>query len=137
MSTSEARTVSVSIARPAGEAYAYLADPARFPEWSDFITALRRDGEQWVATTRSGEVRMIFAPRNDFGVLDHDVVVSPDLTVHVPMRVVKNGEGSEVLFTVFRQPGMQPAEYEADVEMVRSDLLNLKRVLEGEPGGRA
>jgi uncharacterized protein YndB with AHSA1/START domain len=128
----EARTISVSIARSPSEVYEYLADPARFPEWSVFITAMRREADHWRALTQHGEVRMSFTPRNALGVLDHDVLVNPQLTVHVPMRVVKNGEGSEVLFTIFRQPGMSAQDYDADVALVRTDLLSLKRLLERE-----
>lgn len=127
-----ARTVSVSINRPSAEVYEYLADPAYFPEWSAFITRIRRDGADWLAATLAGEARISFAPRNAFGILDHHVTVSPQQTVYVPMRVVKNGEGAEVIFTVFRLPGMSDRQYEEDAAMVLADLANLKRVMERE-----
>jgi hypothetical protein len=71
-----------------------------------------------------------FAAPNELGVLDHDVVVSEELVVHVPMRVVANQGGSEVLFTVYRQAGMSDAEFAADVALVEQDLASLKAVLE-------
>lgn len=126
----EARTVSVSVARPAREVYVYLANPVHLPDWSGFITHISPDGEDWIARTPAGQVRIRFTPLNDLGVLDHDVSVNPQLTVHVPMRVVRNAEGCEVMFTVFRQPGMSANDYEADIGMVRRDLLNLKRLIE-------
>lgn len=127
----EARTVSVSIARSPGRVYDYLADPARFPEWSVFVTGMRQDGNAWIATTPGGEVRMTFTPRNAFGILDHRVEVNPQLSVQVPLRVVPNGEGSEVLFTVFRLSGMSDTAFEADIGLVRTDLGRLKAKLEG------
>ena len=70
-----------------------------------------------------------FAGRNELGVLDHDVRVG-DATVHVPMRVVANGGGSEVLLTAFRRPGMSDEEFAADVAAVEKDLAALKTLLE-------
>lgn len=129
----EARTVSISIARSADDVYAYLAEPARIPEWSEFITKIRRDGDQWIATTATGEQStMIFVPKNHHRVLDHDVIVSPTLTVHVPIRVLRNGEGSEVIFTIFRLAGMDDAAFAKDIAMVETDLRGMKRVLEGK-----
>jgi hypothetical protein len=125
-----ARTLSVSIARPSAEVYAYLAQPARFPEWSKFITAMRPDGDTWLATTTAGEVRIRFVPRNAFGLVDHTVTVTPGVEVFVPLRVIPNQAGSEVLFTVFRQPAQDDAQYDQDLALVATDLAHLKQVLE-------
>jgi hypothetical protein len=128
----EARTVSVSLERSAAAVYNYLSDPASFPKWSLFITDIRNDGNGWLVTTPNGTVRMTFTSKNEFGVLDHHVTVNPQRRVYVPMRVVSNGDGSEVLFTVFRAAGMSDDEYEKDIAMVRTDLARLKRTLESE-----
>jgi hypothetical protein len=37
---------------------------------------------------------------------------------------------AKVLFTVFRLPGMNEAQFAEDLEMVATDLAGLKRVLE-------
>ena len=46
------------------------------------------------------------------------------------MRVVPNGAGSLVTFTLFRHEGMSDAECERDAGMIQSDLQVLKRVVE-------
>ena len=46
-------------------------------------------------------------------------------------RVLPNGDGSEVLITVFQQPEMTEAQYQQDLGLVKRDLERLKRVLEG------
>ena len=46
------------------------------------------------------------AQKNDFGILDHTMIPTPGVEVFVSMRVVPNGSGSEVIFTLFQQPGM-------------------------------
>lgn len=46
------------------------------------------------------------------------------------MRVVPNGDGSEVVFTLFRQPGMTDEQFAADAAWVAKDLAALKAVFE-------
>ena len=127
----ESRTVSISIKRRPEEVYEYLVDPANFPKWSVFIKAIRLEGNEWIATTPEGTVRIRFTPRNEFGILDHYVTVNPQIQVYVPMRVLANPENdSEVIFTVFRLPGMSVEQYNDDIGMVLTDLAGLKRELE-------
>lgn len=47
------------------------------------------------------------------------------------MRVVANGEGSELMFTLFQLPGMSDEQFGQDAGMVETDLRTLKVVLEG------
>ena len=129
----ESRTISMSIKRRPAEVYEYLADPANFPKWSVFIKEIRKEGSEWIATTPESTVRIRFTPRNEFRILDHYVTVSPQIQMYVPMRVLANPENdSEVIFTVFRLPGMSDEQYKDDIEMVLADLTGLKRVLENK-----
>jgi uncharacterized protein YndB with AHSA1/START domain len=127
----ESRTVSVTIRRPPQDVYAYASDPSVLPDWS-FVESVEPIEDGWVATVPGGARSIMrFSPPNELGVLDHDVEVGKGVVVHVPMRVVNNGEGSEVLFTVFRLPEMSDTEFDADVEMARTDLRALRDLLEG------
>jgi hypothetical protein len=129
-----ARTLSVSIAAPATDVYAFAADPRRLPEWATGLGSAPTplpDGA-WRVETPAGPMRVRFAPANDFGVIDH--VVTP-LTgggpaVDVPLRVIPNGDGSEVVITIFQQPGMSDEQYAADGALVQADLGRLKHALE-------
>jgi hypothetical protein len=84
--------------------------------------------------TSLGEARFSFAPANDMGVLDHDVEL-PGGIFHNPMRVIPNGAGSEVLFTVVQFPGISDEQFEADLNTVRADLNKLRTVLEHRHAG--
>jgi hypothetical protein len=75
-------------------------------------------------------VRFAFAPRNDLGVLDHYLTLNSGEVIYVPMRVIADESGSEVVFTVRRRPGMTDDEFKADGDAVAADLARLKRVLE-------
>jgi hypothetical protein len=128
---SETRHLSVSIDRPAADVYEYAADPANVPRWAPGLarTVEHVDG-QWFADSPMGRITFAFAPRNDFGVLDHDVTMPSGEVVHNPMRVLADGSGSEVVFTLRRRPEMSDDEFELDAAAVLADLVALKRVVE-------
>ena len=129
----EARYVSVSIERPPADVYAFAADPENLPRWASGLGgSIRESGGEWIAEGPMGQIKIRFAPPNDLGVLDHDVTLPTGETVHNPMRVVPNGAGSELTFTLFRRPDMTDEQLEKDAEWVRKDLLKLKALLEGE-----
>ena len=75
-------------------------------------------------------MKIRISPKNDFGILDHTMIPAPGAEVFVPMRVVPNGGGSEVIFTLFRQPGMADENFAKDQGMVEQDLATLKQVME-------
>jgi hypothetical protein len=42
--------------------------------------------------------------------------------IYVPMRVIPNGGGSELMFTLFRRPELTLEMFNEDAETVQSDL---------------
>jgi hypothetical protein len=80
--------------------------------------------------TPEGQVVVDFAPRNEFGVVDHRVTTPSGETVYVPMRVIADGDGCEVVFSLRRQPGMSDADFERDEAAVSADLAKIKEILE-------
>jgi hypothetical protein len=63
-------------------------------------------------------------------VLDHHVALPDGTEVYVPMRVVANGSGSEVVFTLYRTQGMSEEILARDIGLVSKDLAVLKGLLE-------
>lgn len=124
--------VSVSIARRPADVYAFVSDPRNLPQWASGLarSEVKRDGDAWIVEAPFGTVTIRFAERNSFGVLDHDVELASGGVVHNPMRVVPNGEGSEFIFTLFRQPGMSDARFSEDRMTIEKDLAKLKELLE-------
>lgn len=125
-----ARTIGTTIARPLDEVYGFLLRPQSFARWASGLGhgLVARDG-RWFTHTPEGEVEVRFTPDNPFGVLDHRVLL-PAGEIAVPMRVVANGGGVEVLVTVFRRPGMDDDRFAADCAWVARDLAALKALLE-------
>lgn len=123
--------VSVSIDRPAAEVYEFASNPANLPRWAAGVSgSIKKVGDDWVAESPMGEVKIKFADRNSFGVLDHDVTLPSGETFYNPMRVFPNDDGSEVVFTLYRRPGMSDEAFTADADMISSDLRTLKSLLE-------
>src|SRR5688572_5213829 len=111
-------TVSVGIAVDPGVVYAWASNPANFPVWAPgFVNSIEKQGNYWIAQTTLGEAKFRFAAQNDLGVLDHDVEL-PSGTFHNPMRVIPNGRGSEVLFTLIQQPGVSDEQFKIDMDTV-------------------
>jgi hypothetical protein len=126
-----ARTIRVSIACPFDRAYAFAHVPENFALWAaGLANSLRRDGDRWIADTPAGEAEVRFSPRNDHGVLDHHVLLPGKADISIPLRMIPNGEGTELIFTLFRQPEMDDAAWDRDEGLVRADLETLRRLLE-------
>ncbi|WP_369137867.1 SRPBCC family protein [Modestobacter versicolor] len=128
----ESRHLTVSIDRPAAAVYAYARDPAHLPRWAAGLAdGIRRERGEWVADSPMGRVLVRFVPVNEYGVLDHDVVLPDGTTTTNPLRVLADGpDRSEVVFTVRRAPGTPDEAWAADTDAISTDLQTLKRVLE-------
>src|SRR5688572_8837716 len=112
------RTVSVSIDCPPPQVYDFVADPANLPRWAAGLgRSVSKVDDEWIVQTSSGPMGIRFVERNDLGVLDHRVALASGEEILVPMRVVPNAGGSEVLVTVFRLPGMSAATFARDVTL--------------------
>jgi hypothetical protein len=132
MPCAEARTLSVSIDREPSAVVEFVSDPRRLPAWAPgFARSVRRDASGWIVETGDGEIRVEFVPANAFGVVDHRVS-GDGLDVLVPMRVVPNADGSEVLFTVVRPAASSDSDFARDIALVAADLQRLKDLLEAD-----
>jgi len=129
--THQAHNISISIERDPAAVYDFASRPENFPRWaSGLATSIEAEGDHWVAATPEGPVQVRFTPRNEYGILDHHVTMPGGVDVYVPMRVVENGAGSEVIFTLFRTPGMSDEVLARDAAWVEKDLEALKQMLE-------
>ena len=127
----QSRHVSARIDRPIDEVYDYASNPASLGEWAAGLgSSFKQVDGQWVIDSEEGRTLLTFAPRNAFGVLDHWVTTPQGQTVYVPLRVIADGSGCEVVLTVRRLPEMSDQDFERDVAAVAADLATLKQVLE-------
>ena len=125
--TFPARYIATSINASFEAVYAFASDPKNLPVWA---SGIGDDVEQRDGTWYAGEWAIEFAPRNELGVLDHTVTTPNGDTFFNPMRTFANGSGSEVVFTLYRLPGVDDAAFEADAATIAKDLDTLKTLLE-------
>ena len=111
--------------------YAFATNGENLPRWASGLgQSVRRVGGDWVAEGPLGQIKVQFTAPNDFGVVDHDVTFPSGVTVHNAMRVVPNGPGSTVIFTLLRPPGTSEAQFNDDAQWVEKDLTSPKELLE-------
>ena len=128
----KSKTLTISINCKSAKVYEFVSNLENMPRWAKtFCRSIKKSDGEWVIETPQGLMGIRIAPRNDFGILDHAVAPAPGVEVFVPMRVVPNGDGSEVIFTLFQQPGMSDQDFTRDQGMVEQDLATLKQVMEG------
>jgi hypothetical protein len=126
------RTFSVSINRDWQALYEQIWRPEYFLKWATGLaqSELRQSENGWLADGPDGPIRIRFAPHNEHGVMDHFVETPDGNEVYIPLRVIQNGEGAEVMLTLFRQPEMDEERFSADAKWVVRDLKALKALVE-------
>ena len=126
-----ARHISIAIRKPSAVVYEYASNPLNLPCWaSGLSSSVTKSGSSWVADSPMGKVRIEFCEPNPFGVIDHEVILETGQRFLNPLRVLSNWEGSEVVFTLFKQDTMSGEDFERDAALVKKDLEKLRELLE-------
>ena len=127
----KSRTMNTSINSNPQIVYDFVSNLENLPRWaSNTFPSIKEVNGEWVVDTSQGQNKVMLAERNNFGILDHYVKLTSGVEVYVPMRVVKNGDGSEVMLTVFQTPEMTDERYAKDIKTVEKDLNHLKTIIE-------
>ena len=127
------RHVSISINHSADKVYEFASDPENLPKWAAGISgSIKNVNGEWIAESPMGMVKIKFADKNKFGILDHDVTLPSGETFYNPMRVFPNKGGSELIFTLYQRPGMSDRDFRNDEEQIKTDLEKLKALVEKE-----
>jgi len=129
--TFKSQHISVSINRSADQIYEFASNPGNLPKWAAGLSgSIKNVNGDWIAESPMGRVKIKFADKNKFGILDHDVTLPSGAKVYNPMRVFPNNDGSELIFTLYGRPGMSDQMFAEDAEAVARDLEKLKTLLE-------
>ena len=126
------KNISITINIPANEVYKFASNPENLPKWVDFVKSMKKENNIWFADTDLGKIKIEFAPQNDFGIIDHLVTLSNGEIVNNPLRVIKNGKGCELIFTLFWMPNRTEEEFNQDAKAVESDLKTVKKIMESD-----
>jgi hypothetical protein len=133
LSYANSRHVSISISNSAEKVYEFASDPENLPKWAAGVSgSIKNVNGEWIAESPMGMVKIKFADKNKFGILDHDVTLPSGETFYNPMRVFPNKGGSELIFTLYQRPGMSDRDFRKDEEQIKADLEKLKALVEKE-----
>ncbi len=133
MTTMFTDTKRITIDAPFEQVTADLADPLTHPEWATefFAGPARTTSEQEVLANvprMGGDVRMKVEGDPTTGRIDlYLAPVGAPFGPPLPVRVLPNGDGVDVLFTLARAPDLTDAEWEAGLAAMQRELENLKR----------
>ncbi|WP_380182269.1 polyketide cyclase [Kalamiella sp. sgz302252] len=125
------QTISLTIPRNWVDLYETIWKPSWFPKWASGLSKaeLEQDGSYWKGVGPEGAIKIRFTDHNPYGVMDHYVDTGFGKEIFVPMRVVGNEEGANVLITLFRQPFTSDEKFAQDVATVQRDLETLRDLL--------
>jgi hypothetical protein len=136
VATLQTEVVKVTIDRPFDEVARYVGDPSSAHEWATefFAGPLKATkGDEFVATVpmMGGEVRYRQDADLDKGVID--IYLAPrggNFGPPLPVRVLPNGGGADVLYTLAQFPGTSDQAWQAGLQSMARELENLKQLLE-------
>jgi hypothetical protein len=140
MATLQTQTVTVTIDAPLVQVAADLADPTTHPSWAtDFYAGPVRPagGGDFTAPVpmMGGEVRHRIDADISRGILD--LYFAPPGAPYgppIPVRLVPNGDGVDVLWTLARFPGVSDQAWQQGLAAMARELHALKRRHETQPG---
>lgn len=129
--TYETQHISITINRSHNDVYSFASNPENMPKWASGLSgSIEEVGDHWESMSPMGKVKVTFAPTNSFGIIDHEVTLPNGDKVYNPLRVIKNHDGADVVFTLHRRPEMSVDDFAKDAEHVIEDLKSLKKILD-------
>src|SRR3989338_2196332 len=88
MATLPSRRISITINVSSSKVYSFASNPLNLPKWASGLSgSIKKVKGKWVADSPMGKFTITFAPKNQFGILDH-LVDFKGKTFQNPMRVI-------------------------------------------------
>jgi RNA recognition motif-containing protein len=113
----------------------FLANPQNLPRWNRaFCRSVRRQGDKWIMESAEGSVAVKFLRDDRAGVLDQ-VMGKAGREWMLPLRVLPNGQGTEVVLTLIQGTEDSENEFHRQLNRAQQGLRDLKDALE-KPGSR-
>ena len=119
------RTITISVKRSTGEVFdSILNMPMHMME-----DATKGHDGWWSFITPRGPAKLKFFEDKDLGILDHKFE-DEEVKWHVPMRVVSNGNHSEVILTMFKPDEFTDEVFEERMGEMEKMMDHMKQLIE-------
>ena len=121
----------MNIDRPFDKVYEFLLDPSNWNQWAFGLGKnIRRSQDGWIADSRGGTAEVRFTPPEQLWRGRSHSHSPLGQCIYIPMRLIVNGTGCELLFTLFHESNLSDGQFASDAGFVQRDLNGLKRRLE-------
>jgi len=121
------RTIAITVERKTGDAFDAILKmpPKMMPD------AQINDSGWWSFTGPHGKSMIKFNENKLLGILDHQYV-DEESSWDVPMRVVSNGDVSEVVITLNKPDEITDEQFDLRVEEIAEMFTSMKNIIESE-----
>ena len=119
------RTITITVNKKTGDAFDAILQlpPKMMPD------AKINDDGWWSFTGPHGKSKLKFNENKSLGILDHKYV-DEESVWDVPMRVVSNGDYSEILITLNKPDELSDENFNKRVEEIGELVNNMKQIIE-------
>ena len=123
--TSTSRTITFTVNRKTAEVFDAILNmpPKLMPD------AIKHDDGWWSFTSPWGTAKLKFYENRQHGILDHQFVDN-DVQWDVPMRIVSNGDDSEVITTIIKPNGISDQTFDERMIEIEKIMLSMKQIIE-------
>ncbi len=119
------RTITMLVSRKTGDVFDAILNspPKMMPD------ATQNDDDSWSFSTPRGNANLKFKHNKTFGILDH-LYVDDETSWDVPMRVISNGDDSEVIITIVKPKVLTDEQFDERMKELEVLFENLKKIIE-------
>jgi hypothetical protein len=121
------RTITITLEKKTGDAFDAILKipPKMMPD------AQLNDSGWWLFTGPYGKSMLKFNENKSLGILDHQYVDEKS-SWNIPMRVVSNGDVSEVLITLNKPDEITDEQFDLRVEEISAMFNSMKNIIESK-----
>jgi hypothetical protein len=131
MSNDKSSYFSVRIERDVDDVYRFITDTSKLGLWARGLrSAAWEPSRTVVGESSAGSMETCFAEQIDFGVCDLSITTPDGQVIECPMRVVRDGTGTEVVFTLPADAAADPERREELGVAIAADLDRLRGAIE-------
>ena len=122
---SRSRTIAITVKKKTGDAFDAILQmpPKMMPD------AKMGDDGWWSFTGPFGKAKLKFNEHKPLGILDHRYIDESSVW-DVPMRIVSNGDYSEILITLNKPDSLTDDQFNKRVEEISELVNNMKDIIE-------
>ncbi|MDH3340434.1 MAG: hypothetical protein OEL84_04005 [Nitrosopumilus sp.] len=119
------RTITITVNKRTGDAFDAIlqAPPKMMPD-----AKINTDG-WWSFTGPHGKSKLKFSENKSLGILDHQFI-DEESTWDVPMRIVSNGDFSDVVITLNKPNELTDKQFDQRMSEIGDMVVSMKNIIE-------